>query len=60
MTQRYIASISQHHLPYNVVIRDTQITASGEIIAVIPLEDNNQANTIAEKIVSALNKIEEH
>lgn len=58
MTQRYIASISQQHLPYNVVIRDTQITASGEIIAVIPLEDNNQANTIAEKIVSALNKIE--
>ena len=60
MSARYMASISQQHLPYNVVVRDTKENPSGDIIAVIPLEDISQANSIAEKIVSALNKIEEH
>ena len=58
MTQRYIASISQEHLPYNIVVRDTQDTPSGDIIAVIPIEDNNTANSVAERIVAALNTFE--
>ena len=58
MTQRYIASISQEHLPYNIVVRDTQDNPSGDIIAVIPIADNNTANSIAERIVAALNTFE--
>jgi len=53
---RYGVSISKDYDPDKVVIRDFESIPKGRVLAIIPRDDQHEAEQIAQKICDLLNK----
>ena len=53
---RYGVSLSKDYAPDKVVIRDFESEPAGRVLAIIPREDQHEAEQIAQHICDLLNK----
>ena len=53
---RYGVSLSTDYAPDKVVVRDFESEPPGRILAIIPREDQHEAEQIAQQICDLLNK----
>ena len=53
---RFAVSLSKDYAPDKVVIRDFESEPPGRVLAIIPREDQHEAEQIAQKICDLLNR----